>query len=144
VSVSRFLEPQEATHQAAFAELEAGRKTTHWIWWELPQLAVLGRSPRAVAYGLSGLDEVVEYLAHPVLSERLLELVQALLRHQGTPPEAILGAVDAKKVQCMATLFSHVPGAPPAFHQVLDAFYGGEPCAQTEAAIRGSGPRQVD
>ncbi len=144
MSVLRFLEPQEDTHADALAELKAGRKTSHWIWWELPQLAVLGRSPRAVAYGLADLDEAAAYWAHPILSARLLELVRALLQHAGTAPEDILGAVDAAKVRSMATLFAHVPGAPDEFQRLLDVFYGGETCAVTQAEIAGSGLHEVE
>lgn len=134
--VQRFLGPQEATHVQALRELTDGRKITHWIWWEMPQLASLGRSSRAVAYGLSGLDEAAEYLAHPVLRARLLELCAALLRHRGTDAATILGHVDAMKVRSMATLFAAVPDAPAEFRDILDAFYGGESCPLTRAEIR--------
>lgn len=133
--VDRFLAPQEATHAQALRELTEGRKVTHWIWWEMPQLASLGRSPRAVEYGLSGLDEAAEYLAHPVLRARLVELCEALLRHRGRDVEAILGPVDAMKLRSMATLFAAVPGAPPVFREVLDAFHDGAPCPLTRAQI---------
>lgn len=134
--VERFLSPQERTHAQALRELKSGRKVTHWIWWEMPQLASLGRSPRAVKYGLSGLDEAAEYLAHPVLRARLLELCTAMLRHRGTDAATVLGPVDAMKVRSMATLFAAVPDAPPEFQEILDAFYNGEPCPRTRDEIR--------
>lgn len=133
--VERFLEPQAQTHAQALRELTEGRKVSHWIWWELPQLASLGRSHRAVEYGLSGLDEARDYLAHPVLRARLLELCEALLRHRDANATTILGPVDAMKVRSMATLFAAVPDAPPVFAEVLETFYDGEPCPLTRAEI---------
>jgi uncharacterized protein (DUF1810 family) len=133
--VARFLEPQAQTHAQALREVTEGRKVSHWIWWEFPQLAALGRSPRAVEYGLSGLDEAAAYLEHPLLKARLVELCAALLSHRGTEAEAILGPVDALKVRSMATLFAAVPGAPPVFDEVLQAFFGGERCPLTTAEL---------
>lgn len=131
--VERFLVPQAQSHTQAVRELSAGRKVSHWIWWEMPQLATLGRSPRATEYGLSGLDEAEAYLAHPILRTRLVELCEALLNHRGTDAAKILGEVDAMKVRSMATLFAAVPDAPPVFGDVLDAFYDGVPCSLTRA-----------
>ena len=133
--VGRFLSAQEATHAHALRELTEGRKVSHWIWWEMPQLASLGRSPRAVHYGLAGVDEAADYLGHPVLRARLVELCEALLSHRNTDAETILGPVDAMKVRSMATLFAAVPDAPPVFREVLDAFYDGQPCPLTRAQI---------
>ena len=130
-----FVARQAETHAAALAELRAGRKVTHWIWWELPQLRGLGRSPRAFDYGLEDLDEAAAYLAHPVLGPRLIEMCEALLGHADQSAEAILGPVDALKVRSTATLFSHVDNAPDVFRRVLDTFYDGVACSATEAEI---------
>jgi len=131
--IERFLEPQAQTHAQALRELTEGRKVSHWIWWEMPQLATLGRSHRATEYGLSGLDEAGEYLAHPVLRARLVELCEAMLQHRDSDAGAILGPVDALKARSMATLFASVPNAPSVFDEILDTFYGGEPCPLTRA-----------
>ncbi len=133
--VARFLDPQAQTHAQALRELTEGRKVSHWIWWELPQLASLGRSSRATEYGLADLDEAAEYLAHPVLRARLVELCEALLAHRGREAAEILGPVDAMKVRSSATLFAAVPDAPPVFGEVLDVFYDGERCPLTLAEI---------
>ena len=130
-----FVARQAETHEAALAELRAGRKVTHWIWWELPQLRGLGRSPRAQEYGLEDLAEAEAYLAHPVLGPRLIEMCEALLAHAEKSAEEILGPVDAMKVRSMATLFAHVEGAPDVFRRLLETFYGGQACAATEAEI---------
>ena len=140
MSLERYLEPQERTHTDALRELRAGRKVTHWIWWEMPQLASLGRSPRAVTYGLADLEEAKAYLGHDILRKRLLELCEALLSHARKPPEDILGAVDAMKVRSMATLFESMPDAPDIFRAILDEMYGGGRCPLTLSALGRSEP----
>ena len=80
-NLERFVEAQASTFAAALAELERGKKETHWIWYVFPQLRELGRSERAKAYGISGLAEAVAYSEHPVLGPRLRACVAAMLRH---------------------------------------------------------------
>ncbi|MCP9482453.1 DUF1810 domain-containing protein [Shimia sp. CNT1-13L.2] len=129
--LDRFLPRQEATHAQALVELTAGRKVTHWIWWEMPQLRSLGRSQWAHDYGLADLDEASRYLAHSILGPRLIEMFEALTRHFDSTAEEILGPVDALKVRSTATLFAAVPGAPAIFGEALSTFYDGEPCPLT-------------
>ena len=133
--LERFLLPQEDTFDTALAELRAGRKASHWMWWIFPQLAALGRSGTAKAYGLENLAEAEAYLAHPVLGPRLVEAMRAMLGNRGKNPEAVLGAVDAMKLRSCATLFARVPGADPVFSEVLAAFYGGEADPMTERLL---------
>ncbi|EPX82449.1 hypothetical protein Salmuc_05198 [Salipiger mucosus DSM 16094] len=126
-----FLDAQDRVWPQVLAELRAGRKTTHWIWWVFPQLAELGRSARARHFGLAGPEEAAAYLEHPVLGPRLVEVSGLLLEHVGTSPNDILGSVDALKVRSCMTLFEAVPNAPPVFAEVLDRLYGGERCPVT-------------
>ncbi len=133
--LSRFLAPQEQTFATAMAELARGRKESHWMWWIFPQLAALGRSPTAKAYGIADLEEARAYLAHPILGPRLVEAARAMLAHEGQPPEFILGGIDARKLRSCATLFAAVPGAPPEFEALLDAFHDGEPDPATRAEL---------
>ena len=133
--LDRFLSPQELTHAKALAELRGGLKLSHWIWWELPQLRGLGTSVKSQKYGLADLGEARSYLAHPVLGKRLVELCMALMMHQGKTPEAVLGPMDARKVQSMATLFAAIEGAPAVFEDILDGFYAGMRCARTAERI---------
>lgn len=130
--LERFLGPQELSHAKALKELRSGLKLSHWIWWEMPQLRGLGTSVKSVKYGLSDLTEARFYLSHPLLGRRLVELSMALMAHKGTPPEAILGPIDARKVQSMATLFEAVQGAPAVFEDILDTFYAGMRCRRTQ------------
>nr|WP_280637711.1 DUF1810 family protein [Shimia sp. R9_3] len=134
--LARFLPQQAETHTQALAELTAGHKVTHWIWWELPQLRILGRSQRAYDYGLADLSEATPYLNHPLLGPHLIEMCNALLRHSATPIADILGSVDALKVRSTATLFASIDNADPAFTEVLTMFYGGQKCPETEAHIQ--------
>jgi uncharacterized protein (DUF1810 family) len=130
--LARFLRAQQGMHDAALRELRVGRKTGHWIWFEFPQLAGLGRSQTAREYGISGLDEARAYLAHPVLRTRLLECTGALLVHRGTPAAAILGELDAMKVRSSMTLFHRAEPSLPDVRAVLDAFYRGVPDRLTD------------
>ncbi|MFP4569369.1 DUF1810 domain-containing protein [Rhodosalinus sp.] len=133
--LSEFVAAQDPVWDRVRAELRAGRKETHWIWWVFPQLASLGRSERARHFGLSGLDEAAAYLAHPVLGPRLQEAARLMLAHEGTPPEDILGQVDALKLRSSMTLFEAVPDAPLVFAEVLDRLCGGERCPHTREAL---------
>jgi uncharacterized protein (DUF1810 family) len=123
--LERFVAAQDAggTWDTALAELRAGRKRTHWIWYVLPQLAGLGRSANAERYGLTGLDEARAYLAHPVLGPRLREAVAVLLAARGTAAD-VLGPDDVKLRSCL-TLFARAAPDEPAFRALLDRWYGG-------------------
>lgn len=135
MDLDRFLAPQEETFAAALAELKRGRKEGHWMWWIFPQLAALGRSGTARAYGIADLAEAEAYLAHPVLGPRLLGAARAMLGHRGKDAGLVLGGIDAMKLRSCATLFAAVPGAPPEFRAILDAFYEGKADPLTEAEL---------
>lgn len=135
--LARFLREQVGTHDAAVRELRAGRKTGHWIWFELPQLAGLGRSSMSVRYAISGIEEARAYLRHPVLGPRLVECCEALLVHRGRDAADILGPVDAVKVRSSMTLFHRADPDAPAFWRVLDAFYGGVVDPRTDKLLAG-------
>ena len=130
-----FVDAQDTVWASVMSELSAGRKETHWMWFVFPQLADLGSSDMAKLYGMHDLGEAAEYLAHPVLGPRLIEVSALMLRHAGTPAADILGPLDAQKLQSSMTLFSHVPGADAAFGKVLETFFGSTPCAKTRDAI---------
>lgn len=122
--LDRFVAAQRDAWPAARAELEAGRKATHWMWFVFPQIAGLGTSATARFYAIADLAEARAYLAHPVLGPRLREATAAMLRHAGTPPETILGAIDALKLRSSMTLFEAAADDPAPFARCLDAFYG--------------------
>jgi uncharacterized protein (DUF1810 family) len=94
-------------YESALAELRAGRKRSHWIWFILPQHRGLGRSATAKYYGLSGPDEAAAYLAHPLLGPRWRECIAAIEAHiaAGTSAESILGELDAMKYRSSLEIF---------------------------------------
>jgi uncharacterized protein (DUF1810 family) len=132
--LDRFVRAQERHYDQALAELKAGRKTSHWIWFVLPQLRGLGRSSTAYEYGIAGRAEAETYLAHPLLGARLIECVEAMLAHPRLSALDILGDIDALKFRSCLTLFDAV-SADPIFSQALDRFYGGERDTATLALL---------
>jgi uncharacterized protein (DUF1810 family) len=136
--LQRFVDAQDGTYETALAELRAGRKQGHWIWFVFPQLAGLGRGPTAQYYGLASLDEAGAYLKHPLLGDRLRESVAAILAHAGKDTsEQILGETDAMKLRSSLTLFDRVaPG--DLFAEALGGFYGGRPDERTLALLDGA------
>ncbi len=124
--LQRFLSAQEGVYQKALAELEAGRKTSHWMWFIFPQLAGLGRSQLAQFYALNDADEARAYLAHPVLGERLTACAKALLRWEGQSATDIMGSPDDLKLRSSMTLFAAVAPDRPVFAKVLETFFKGK------------------
>jgi uncharacterized protein (DUF1810 family) len=127
----RFVAAQDRVWPAVLAELCAGRKASHWMWFVFPQLAGLGASATSVHYALASGPDARSYLAHPVLGPRLREATGLVLAHAGLPPEAIFGATDALKFQAAMTLFAAAAPGDPLFAGALDAFFGGRPHART-------------
>ncbi len=125
--LARFVEAQDAhgTYQQAVTELRQGHKTSHWMWFVFPQIAGLGTSPTAMKYALGSVAEARAYLAHPVLGARLLDCAEALLGLPGNDPEAVLGGIDARKLQSSMTLFHRADPQEEAFRSILAKYYGG-------------------
>ena len=130
-SLDRFLEAQERMYETALKEIKNGEKESHWMWYIFPQLRGLGRSQMAYTYGINGLEEAKAYLDHPVLSARLIEISEALLKHKNQDIENILGDIDAMKLRSSMTLFALISEENSVFHQVLDCFYDGKMDKQT-------------
>ncbi len=120
--LDRFVTASDGTHARALAELRAGRKTSHWMWWEFPQL-LLGSSPTSMAYALGGLDEARDYLAHPVLGTRWRENCEVLLGQPSRDAEEVFGGVDAVKLRSSATLFAAT--GDELARRVLEEFFDG-------------------
>jgi uncharacterized protein (DUF1810 family) len=135
--LERFVAAQDriGTYQRALAELRAGEKASHWMWFVFPQVAGLGFSPRAREYGISSLDEARAYLAHPVLGPRLAECADALLALDGLTAQDVLGGVDAMKLRSSMTLFQAAAPDVAAFGAVLAKYYDGLPDEETLARL---------
>jgi len=134
-SLQRFLDAQGGVIDTALAELRAGAKQSHWMWFVFRQFAGLGRSPTAQFYGIRSLDEARAYLEHSVLGPRLRESVDALLPWAGRrSAQQIFGAIDAMKLRSSLTLFDVVdPGG--RFGEALRSFFGGDADQQTLALL---------
>lgn len=132
-----FVTAQDAVWPAVVAELAAGAKRSHWMWFVFPQIAGLGGSAMAVRYAIGSVEEARAYLAHPVLGARLREATRLMLRHAGQEAGAILGPVDALKLRSSMTLFQAADPAEPLFGAALVAFHGGEPDPRTLALLKG-------
>lgn len=124
-TLERFKSAQEEAYDRALAEIRAGRKQSHWMWYIFPQIQGLGRSTLAQYYAIQDRAEALAYWRDPLLSARLREISRELLKLEGTAEE-ILGFPDNLKLRSSMTLFWVVTGEP-VFKEVLDKFFGGEP-----------------
>lgn len=129
--LSRFVRAQRDSYVDALAELRAGEKRSHWMWFVFPQIAGLGSSQMAQIYAIESAAEARDYLSHPLLGVRLRECVEAIMAHRDRTAEAMLGAVDAVKLRSSMTLFEATADDPASFAAVLERFYGGERDAAT-------------
>jgi len=135
-NLERFVTAQAPVFETVLAELRAGRKRSHWMWFVFPQLAGLGRSSTARFYGIGSIDEVRAYLAHPLLGPRLDLSTRIVLASESSSLHAIFGSPDDLKFRPCITLFSRVADdADNPFRQALDRWCNGQPDAQTLALI---------
>ena len=135
--LQRFVAAQDAggTYDRAVAELRAGRKASHWMWFVFPQIAGLGLSPTSQKYAIASLDEAQAYLAHPVLGPRLTECAAILAGLPARSAAQIFGDLDAQKLRSSITLFTRAAPGEPLFRQVLDKYFAGQPDPATELRI---------
>jgi uncharacterized protein (DUF1810 family) len=139
-NLGRFVEAQSKDYSRALAELRAGKKHTHWIWYVLPQLRGLGSSSMATFYGIGSAREAEAYLAHPILGPRLRECVAAMNALDGLTPVQVLGHVDAAKFRSCLTLFRSVDPKHAGFSEALEKFYGGDPDEKSLRLLQGMVP----
>ena len=138
--LERFVVAQDTrgTYASAVAELRAGRKVTHWMWFVFPQIAGLGMSEMSRRYAIPSLEEARRYLAHPILGERIRECARVLTELDGRMADDIFGSVDAMKLRSSMTLFARAaPPEDPLFAEVLDRYFDGVADDATEARLRG-------
>jgi uncharacterized protein (DUF1810 family) len=121
-----FLTAQSLVYPTVLAELGAGEKRTHWMWFIFPQLRALGRSERAIRYGLQSLDEARSYFADSVLGPRLRDCTGLVLAVQHRTAHQIFGSPDDLKFRSSMTLFAHAAPHEPLFRAALDKYYAGE------------------
>lgn len=133
--LDRFVQAQDPVHERALAEVRAGRKTSHWMWFVFPQIAGLGFSAMAQRFAIGSLAEARAYLAHPTLGARLREGVQAAMDSGEPSAERLFGGIDAAKFRSSLTLFAAAAPDDTLFPAALDRFYGGEPDPLTLAKL---------
>ncbi len=129
--LDRFLDAQADTFATALAELEAGEKQSHWMWFIFPQLRGLGHSSTARFYGIEDRAEAAAYLAHPTLGPRLIACCEALLAHRDKSAHDIFGSPDDLKLCSCVTLFRAVADDAAPFADVLEHFHNGQPDERT-------------
>jgi uncharacterized protein (DUF1810 family) len=129
--LQRFVDAQRDVYATALAELRAGHKRTHWMWFIFPQIAGLGHSEMARRYAISSGDEAAAYLAHPVLGPRLRESASAVAMHDDASVDEIFGSPDNMKFHSSMTLFADVAPDEAIFQACLDRFFDGMPDSAT-------------
>ena len=135
IYLDHFVEAHRYKFDDALAELEAGEKETHWMWFIFPIAEGLGKSEVAQYYAIGSLNEARAFLAHEVLGENYRKCIKAMLRNRDKSPLAILGKVDKWKFQASVTLFHHVtddPSLKSQLQECLDHFYDGRRCKSTK------------
>jgi uncharacterized protein (DUF1810 family) len=135
--LERFVEAQKKTHERAKKEMMAGHKTSHWIWWTLPQIQKLEvTSENNIFYAIKSLEEARAYLDHPILGKRLVEMAEIILTHRHPKLDYLMGKrCDVKKLQSCMTLFEMVSPPGSVFEQVLTNLFAGVRCPITIAKM---------
>ena len=141
--LARFVAAQEPVFEQVVAELRAGAKASHWMWFVFPQLKALGRSATARRYGIADAQEARAYWHHPVLGPRLRLCSETMLGVVGKTALQILGSPDDLKFRSSMTLFAALDDAPPVFEAALNQFFAGKPDAATLEILGRSAPRQA-
>lgn len=133
--LQRFVDAQRGVYAQVLAELGAGRKLSHWMWFVFPQPAALGRSDTARFFGIASRDEASAYWRHPLLGMRLKQCTTLMLRHRDQTAVSILGQIDAMKFRSSMTLFEVAAPLEPCFARALQAFCDGRRDELTLAAV---------
>jgi uncharacterized protein (DUF1810 family) len=129
--LGRFVRAQEGDYERALAEIRAGRKRSHWMWYVFPQYEGLGLSATTRRYSIKSVAEAKAYLAHPVLGARLTEISEAALAIEGRSALEVFGSPDDRKLRSSATLFAHASPPGSVFERLLGKYFGGEPDEKT-------------
>jgi uncharacterized protein (DUF1810 family) len=130
-NLARFLKAQGPVYEQAIAEIRAGRKRSHWMWYVFPQFKGLGSSPTSIHYAISSAHEAAAYLAHPILGPRLMECSEATLQLENRSALEIFGSPDDWKLRSSATLFAAVSPEGSVFHRIIDKYFAGDKDVRT-------------
>jgi uncharacterized protein (DUF1810 family) len=135
-NLERFVDAQADDYARVLAELEAGEKRSHWIWFIFPQMKGLGHSAQADYYGIGSLEEAAAYWGHPVLGPRLEECTRLVNAIEKRSIQQILGYPDDLKFRSSMTLFSRAAADTAVFSDALRKYFGGEPDGRTLELLR--------
>ncbi|MFC5475695.1 DUF1810 domain-containing protein [Paraherbaspirillum soli] len=133
--LQRFVEAQQPLFDSVCAELRAGRKRTHWMWFVFPQIEGLGHSAMARKFAISSLQEARAYLEHPLLGPRLRQCSRIVAELDGRTIEAIFAYPDDMKFQSAMTLFAQASADNQVFNDCLQKYFGGVADADTLAQL---------
>ena len=123
--LSRFIEAQQRDYAIALAEIRAGRKQSHWMWYIFPQLKGLGRSLTSEYYGIDGLGEATAFLKDAYLGHNLREISSELLGISDKDARQVFGSPDDLKLRSSMTLFAHAGQEDTIFRDVIEAYFDG-------------------
>jgi uncharacterized protein (DUF1810 family) len=135
MSLQRFLDAQQRDYENALSEIKNGRKRSHWMWYIFPQIHGLGFSETSRFYAIRNKNEAAEYLQHPVLGKRLIEISNALLDLDTNNATSVFGSPDDLKLKSSMTLFSSLSDTNPVFEKVLQKFFDGKKDDKTIAQL---------
>jgi len=124
LSLERYIKAQAPVYARALAELKAGSKQSHWMWFIFPQIAGLGHSAMSHTYAIQSLEEAQEYLGHPVLGARLRECCRTLLALDGKTAHEIFRSPDDLKLRSCLTLFAQAAPDEALFDDLLVKYFG--------------------
>jgi len=124
-ALSRFVQAQEDVYDHVLAELQSGKKRSHWMWFIFPQFDGLGFSQTSEHFAIKSIEEAKAYLEHPILGPRLLECADAVMKSEGRTAHEIFGSPDDSKLQSCATLFGCVEAPGSVFDRLLEKYYQG-------------------
>jgi uncharacterized protein (DUF1810 family) len=133
--LKRFVDAQDRVYDRVLAELRAGAKASHWMWFVFPQIVGLGASPMAQRFAISGREEAAAYAAHPVLGARLRECTRLVNAVDGRTAHQIFGSPDDMKFRSSMTLFSRCAAEPQVFVDALAKYFAGNPDPLTLARL---------
>jgi uncharacterized protein (DUF1810 family) len=134
--LDRFLSAQNSVFERVLAELRAGEKRSHWVWFIFPQMKGLGHSTQSFYYGIGSLEEAAAYWRHPVLGPRLEQCTRLVNAVEKRPIYQILGSPDDLKFRSSMTLFARAAPEAAVFHEALKKYFNGEPDPLTLNLLR--------
>lgn len=134
--LQRFVDAQDPILEQVYAELQTGRKQSHWMWYIFPQIRGLGHSPMAQRFAISSLEEAKAYIEHAVLGERLRQCTELVNAVNGRSAQQVFGYPDVLKFQSSMTLFALACPDAQWFQDALQKYYDGNMDAATLDRLR--------